>query len=119
MSSVGTSGSGPGPGVGSRVACGHREHRSSTSLPRTVVVSKGAISAGASRPAAAAERARRSANAVARGHGRRASSQVVAAYRAVLSSRGEKPSLSSAIERRLRRSSGAGSPRSAAFTAPG
>ncbi len=83
-------------------------------------MSNGATSAGASRPAAAdGQRARRWANGVARGHGRRASSQVVAAYSAVLSSRGSKPSLSIAIERRFSRSSGAGSPASAALTAPG
>ena len=120
--STGTSGSGPGPKSGASGAFGQRSQRLSTSLARAVARSNGSKSLSGINAARAAACRWRSAGSggVLRSHGSDASSQLVAAYRAVLNIRafvGASPSTSTA---RLRsRSSGVGSPCSAARTDPG
>ena len=110
----------PGPGRGSHrrlAASAGRGRRCRSAAPSGDRRGRRPVS-GLEAAAAAACR-RRSANGAPRDHGSLASSQVVAAYSAVLSSRGSIGPPSSANERRLRRSSGAVSPRTADRSAPG
>ena len=77
---------------------------------------KGPRRASGTAAAAASRAASRSAGDAAAAHGSRVSRQLVATKRAIDSSAGSKRSLG---DGRTRRSSGAASPASAAFTAPG